>query len=216
MGWLSVNQYFLGSILILFAALYFGPLPIVIRGVIRRAFGQGYVQKWQASACCGLSIGMVLFVISVGLQENGAPLYAVLACLLVMLALIDWQWRWLPIEWTLSVIALALLHSFDASTFPEVLLQILVPSGVVLSLRFVISAAVKREALGLGDVWLIAGLGGFLSISATFLLIGLAAVSGLLEALVRRNGRKSTIVSYGTHLCFVFLILISLPRSILT
>lgn len=216
---MTVTGFVLGVVLpigVLVVSLVFGPLPIVIRGVIRRHFGPAYVHRWFRPASFGIGIGMALAAVVMAVLDGSQTLYLVLLCLLLLLAVIDWQWRWLPIEWTLGVIALGLVHGVLGGDFSLVLQQMLVPSMTILLIRQILQAVLKRQALGLGDVWLIAGLGAFLPVTTTFLMIGLAALSGLANLLLRRwyslESQKIAGVSYGTHLCAVFLILLTFTQ----
>lgn len=207
-----------GPLVVLVFALSFGPLPIVARGLIRGFADQYYVHGWYGSVCVGLATGMLSAAAFMAFKDPNLTLNLVLLCLLFLLSCIDWQWRWLPIEWTLSVIVLGLMHAVTNGDVLQGILQILVPCLALLAMRQVMFWMLGKETLGLGDIWLIAGLGAFLPVFDSFLLIGLAAVSGLLEETIRArvttNKRKSTGVSYGTHLCVVFVILQNLPQII--
>ena len=220
MDWIAGNLMFVGPAIVLVLALYFGPLPVVVRGVMRKTVGRAYIRRWASPASFGLAVGMFFYVLVVNMADESRTLNAALMCFLLLLAVIDLQWRWLPIEWTLSVIVLALLNGLIMNDLEAVLIQMVVPSVAILLLRRAISSARRKEALGLGDIWLVAGLGGFLPIFGTFILIGLAALSGLFELIMRRmlapDRREITSVSYGTHLCFVFLILTNFPQVIST
>lgn len=201
---------------VLMLSLTFGPLPLVVRGLIRGTLGPHYVHLWYRSASVGVATGMVLAAVMMSVLDGGQTLHLVLLCLLFLLATIDWQWRWLPIEWTLGVIGLGLIHAGLSGNVLQVLLQIVVPCLTILAMRQVLLIALKKEALGLGDIWLIAGLGAFLPIFESYLMIGMAALSGLGEVLLRKlfstERQKTTSVSYGTHLCAVFLILRSFTQ----
>ncbi len=203
-------------ILVLVLALIVGPLPLVIRGVIRRWLGPAFVQRWYRPVSVGVGLGMIGASALVAWFDPAQTFLLVLICLLVLLAVMDWQWRWLPIEWTLGVIALGVLQGISGGDIILTAQQIAVPSLTVLAIRQVLKAIFKRVALGLGDVWLIAGLGAFLPVTASFLLIGLAALSGLAELLFRRwrsaDQQKTASVSYGTHLCVVFVIMLSFTQ----
>lgn len=204
--------------IVLLLALTLGPLPIVIRGVIRQAAGPQHVHRWAGPAAIGVSLGMILAALVVALGDADQTVYLVLFCLLVLLAIIDWQWHWLPIEWTLSVLAIGLINGAFFGDLLTTLIQIIIPALVLLGTRYLMQVALSKDALGLGDVWLIAGLGAFLPVTNSFLLVGLAALTGLFEVVLRwwfRLDRQKTLgVSYGTHLCVVFLILQSFPRFI--
>jgi prepilin signal peptidase PulO-like enzyme (type II secretory pathway) len=196
---------------VLTAALVIGPLPIVVRGYVRRIAGPEQVHRWSRPVSVGLGIGMIGAVALISFLDSGLTLGTALLCLLFLLASIDWQWRWLPIEWTLAVISLGLLFAFQSADILQVFIQMALPAGTLLVVRQSLLWSLGKEALGLGDIWLMAGLGAFLEPFQSFLLIGFAALSGLLEIGIRRLGfdkKSATIsVSYGTHLCIIFVII---------
>lgn len=199
-------------LIVLMAALWCGPLPIVMRGFVRGVAGPHHVHRWFGSAGIGFALGVCL----AALFAPGQAGTIVLMALLFLLGAIDWQWRWLPIEWTLGVAALALLHGFTQLDLATVLIQMLVPSMALLTFRQLMTWVIGKEALGLGDIWLLFGLGGFLPVFETFLMVGLAAFLGLIEVGIRRATwgyrRNLTGVSYGTHLCIVFVIFQYFPQ----
>ncbi len=196
---------------ILLAALIFGPLPILVRGLIRGVAGRRYIRRWAPSVGLGLVAGMVGATVATSVLDRDLTLGASLLCLLLLLAVIDWQWRWLPIEWTLSVIALGVVFALQSGDPLIVFVQMCVPAGALLIARQILLWTMKKEALGLGDIWLIAGLGAFLAPFESFLLIGFAAVSGLLEVALRKvffgQSRQRQGVAYGTHLCIIFVVI---------
>ncbi|MDX8353207.1 prepilin peptidase [Cognatiyoonia sp. IB215182] len=203
-------------ICILIGALILGPLPIVARGLIRKTLGPQRTHRWFRPVSLGLGAGMVLAAFLMMAIDPAQTRHLVLISLLALLAVIDWQWRWLPIEWTFAVIALGVLDGLITASFAQTAFQMLVPSLTILMIRQVLQLLLGRPPLGLGDIWLIAGLGAFLPVTLSFLMIGLAALSGLAELAVRRllsgNRQKSAAVSYGTHLCVVFVVLRSFPQ----
>lgn len=202
-------------IVVLILALWFGPLPIVARGFVRGIAGARHVHQWFQPVGLGLALGACCAAIGSAVLAPGQTAFVVLITLLFFLGSIDWQWRWLPIEWTAAVVALALFQGLITGQTALVLMQMLVPSMALLVFRQLMSWALGKEALGLGDIWLLLGLGGFLSIFETFLVVGLAALLGLIETGLRRvissDKRNWTGVSYGTHLCIVFVIFLSFP-----
>lgn len=197
-------------VVVLIVALTFGPLPIVVRGLLRGVFDPHLTRSWYRAVSLGLGLGMVGSVVAVMTIDTSLTSTAALLCLLFLLAGIDWQWRWLPIEWTIGVIVLGLIFAFQSTDPLRILIHMALPAGVLLSVRQTVLWAMKKEALGLGDVWLVAGLGAFLAPFESFLLIGFAALSGLVEIAIRVRIHGSAAVqrgvSYGTHLCIIFVI----------
>lgn len=198
-------------LLIFVAALVLGPLPIVTRGLMRSFMGPQQVRNLYKSATFGLGIGFAGTVALIVFIDNSLTLNASLLCLLFLLACIDWQWRWLPVEWTVPVILLGVIYAFQTPDPVQVFIQMAVPTCALLIARQIVLWAIKKEALGLGDLWLVAGLGAFLAPFSSFLMIGFAAFSGLLEVGLRKLlGQANAIkhgVSYGTHLCIIFVII---------
>lgn len=196
---------------ILVIALVLGPLPIVVRGFLRAVMPPQSVRILFRPATVGVALGLVATVAFVVYVEHDLVLNAVLLCLLVLLASIDWQWRWLPIEWSIAVILLGVIYAFQSSDPMQVFIQMAVPAATLLLVRKIMLWTIKKEALGLGDIWLVAGLGAYLAPFSSFLLIGFAAFSGLVEIGVRKLfGQNEMVkhgVSYGTHLCIIFVII---------
>ncbi len=198
---------------ILLAALILGPLPIVARGLIRALAGRGFVHRWFWPVTLGLGLGLLGSVVVVATIDPSRALGAALLCLVFLLAIIDWQWRWLPIEWSVAVIALGMLFAAQSPQILPVLTQMAVPAAVLFALRQGMVWTTGKEALGLGDIWLLVGFGAFLSLFQSFLLIGFAAFSGLLEVGVRKLLDDSTAatrgVSFGAHMCLIFVIMVN-------
>lgn len=203
------------ALAVLAAAIAMGPLPIVVRGVLRPLIGPEPTRRRFRSVTLGIGTGMVAAVAVMGWIETELAISAALLCLLVLLALIDWQWRWLPIEWTVAVIALGLVDALQSDDPTAVVPAMLVPTVLLLLMRQTLLLILKKEALGLGDIWLVAGLGAFLYLFQTFLLLGFAALSGLAEVMIRRRlgvaGGAERGVSFGTHICLIFVIMRNFP-----
>ena len=195
---------------VLVVALAIGPLPITVRGYMRRHITPPALRRWYRPTTLGVAMGMIGAVISVGVIDSGLALGTALLCLLFLLASIDWQWRWLPIEWTVAVIALGFVFATQSQDPLKVLIQMAIPAGTLIVSRQLLIWTMKKETLGLGDIWLMVGLGAFLEPFQSFLVIGFAALSGLVELGFRRLNGASTAqslgVSFGTHLCIVFVV----------
>ncbi len=197
--------------LVTLAALLLGPTAIVARAYLRWIGGAHLVRQWYRPVAWGLGGGIMTAVTASAAMAQELAVDIALLSLLFLLASIDWRWRWLPIEWTVAVIALALIWGLQTDALTTVLVQMGLPALTLLAVRQVMIWRSGKEAMGLGDIWLIAGLGGFLLPTISFLLVGLAAVSGLIEAGLRRIFQQKQAqtfgVSYGTHLCIVFIII---------
>ncbi|MEO1639576.1 MAG: prepilin peptidase [Pseudomonadota bacterium] len=197
--------------LVLAVALLTGPLALTVRGWLRVGLSPADVRRWYRPVTVGLVAGMLLAVGLITLLNAALTLGLCLLCLLFLLASIDWQWRWLPLEWSFAIIALGLIFAVQSGDPLRVLLQMAAPALLLLALRQTFLTFRGTEALGLGDIWLVAGLGAFLTLTQSAFLLGIAALSGLLEVGVRRiffqQPPLKRGVSYGTHLCIIFVII---------
>ncbi|MFQ1699182.1 prepilin peptidase [Loktanella agnita] len=191
-------------------ALIMGPTQMVARTVLRGLAGPVTARRWYRAATCGVIIGVIAALAVCFVMARAQVIDIALLSLLVLLGAIDWRWRWLPLEWTVAVIALALMGGMQTGTIGEVAIGMIIPGLSLLIMRQLLFWRSGQEPLGLGDVWLVTGLGGFLTPFASFAMIGFAALSGLIEVVLRRvfgskHGQRFG-VSYGTHLCAVFAI----------
>jgi len=197
-------------LLIVLAGLALGPFPFVVRSLLRSFLPPAAVRRWYRSVGIGAAAGLIGTLALFAVTDPAMTPTAGLFCLLLLLAIIDFYWRWLPLEWTGGVIALGLLQGVVGGDIMAVLIQMMVPAGVVFAMRQALMMITGREAMGLGDIWLIAGLGAFLSLQQSALVIGFAAFSGLVALALRRwrSGLtpQNNSVSYGTHLCIIFII----------
>ncbi|MEM8536405.1 MAG: A24 family peptidase [Pseudomonadota bacterium] len=200
-----------GSVIVLAIGLLAGPLPIMVRGYLRIGGSPAFVRRWYRPVSLGLCVGLMLAVVTAGISDPALAIPAAMLCLIFLLASIDWQWRWLPLEWTVPLIVLGLIFGLQTGNFGAVALQMCGPAVVLLGVRQGVFWVTGKEALGLGDVWLVAGLAAFTTPVGIYFVIGFAGLSGLLEVAVRqviqREGAQKLGVSYGTHLCIIFVII---------
>lgn len=124
--------------------------------------------------------------------------------LLVALAVLDAENLWLPDRLTLPGIALGLVLGVTRATFEALLvfgggfatwkhfasvaivfwfLGAVVAAGVVLLIRFVYRMVRDQEGIGLGDVKLMAMIGGWLGIKFALLSLGIGVLFGAVYAL---------------------------------
>ncbi|MBN1851964.1 MAG: prepilin peptidase [Pirellulales bacterium] len=73
--------------------------------------------------------------------------------------------------------------------------------GIVWAVRIIGSAALKREAMGFGDVTLMMMIGVFLGWQACLILFFLAPFAGLLIGLLQWIFRRDDVIPYGPFLC---------------
>lgn len=143
-----------------------------------------------------------------------ALLLALLGTDLLFLALVDLDWRYLPDVGQVILVLLALLAMVMGLIDPvDGLLGAALFGGLALGLRYAVSRWRGREALGLGDVKLMAGAGLWLGLgflSPFLLLSGLLGLGFVL--LSRRGGDGSGEIPFGPALAGALLILALLAQ----
>jgi uncharacterized membrane protein len=78
---------------------------------------------------------------------------------------------------------------------------IVIGGGLVWIIRIFASAAMKREAMGFGDVTLLAMIGAFLGWQATIIIFFLAPLVGVVFAIGRLVLRREDEIPFGPFLC---------------
>lgn len=151
-----------------------------------------------ASAAIGF---VAVFAFGAGVQ---AMAIAMLGWLLVPLAILDWRHFWLPDRLTLVVAATGLALGGWASTEP--LVNRLAAGAIgYLSLAAIASTYRRHrgvEGMGRGDPKLFGALGLWLGIAAMPIMLLLAALVGIIVAIVKRDARSGREpVAFGTMLC---------------
>jgi leader peptidase (prepilin peptidase)/N-methyltransferase len=193
-------------------AVGLGPLRIVVRAGLRTLGGKAAVTRWQWAATLGLGAGLCAFPVLVGTLSGGpeAVTGAVLGLVLLLLAQ-DLAWRWLPLEWTLPLLALALIAAFSGDRGVDALIGAALGAGPLWVLQVAFRHLRGVEALGTGDIWLAAGIGAVVGSGTIAWVLGLAAMSGLAFHFLGRlwskqSARRRWGVAYGAHMIMVFLI----------
>lgn len=132
-----------------------------------------------------------------------------LSALLIAGSFIDIDYHWLPDVFTQGALWLGLLAAW-ANASPLSLDQAL--TGVMAGylafygIRGVAGFLMKKEALGMGDVWLFAGLGGWVGAYALPYVALIASVVGLVYGMV---SRKTTVpIAFGPLLSLAGLMVI--------
>lgn len=128
-------------------------------------------------------------------------LYIILVADLIVISGIDWDHQYIPdfLSIPMTPIALAvgafaewsgLLPMALVQTFWDALIGVIVGGGVIWTIRAVGSWALAQEAMGFGDVKLMAFLGGFLGWENTLVAIFLAAFVGSIVGVSMRFAGK--------------------------
>lgn len=135
-------------------------------------------------------------------RSRRGPIYA-LRLIFARVARDIASWPLLPIAagGTLAIVAVWLLGESTWMGLLSALIGLVVSGGIVWIIRIVASAAMKREAMGFGDVTLMMMVGTFIGWQAglvTFFLAPFAALAiGILQLLLRRGD----VIPYGPFLC---------------
>lgn len=137
-------------------------------------------------------------------------IFAALGCALIVISFIDLKIQEIPDEITIPGIAIGVLLSF---IFPELILQKsnlsglfqsilgMVVGGAIIYLMGIFGKALfKKEAMGGGDVKLMAMLGAFLGWRLILLTFFLAPFFGSVVGIILKIKHKAEVIPYGPHL----------------
>ena len=202
----------LASVCAVMAAVFHGPLVLTVRACLRLPMSITSVRRWQTPVAIGLCAGMIAATGASGFFISGsAAVLTATLCLLVLIAALDLAWRWLPFEWTLSLLALGGVTAVLQDTISGAVWGAIFGGGILLVLQ--ISFGVWRgvAAVGTGDIWLAAGLGSFAGMPQISWILCFAALTALaFEGLAvfrsQRTIHQRFGVAYGTHLCLAYLV----------
>ena len=174
-----------------------------------------------------------------GIPEQGAlwlhfAVMTLIFCVLLVLALIDWDYRILPDQLTIGGMIVGPLLAFAA---PEVqhgkmllhvagngvwavrtdaalngLLGMALGAGVLWLVGWIGSRIWKRDAMGLGDVKMIGAMGAVLGLWV-FLALVVASISGALVGVIRMAVRKDHQIPFGPFLALgMLMVMIAGPQ----
>jgi leader peptidase (prepilin peptidase)/N-methyltransferase len=184
-----------------------------VRAGLRTWGGKAAVTRHQAAATLGIGLALAAApVLSGVLLDGAAAVTAAVLGLCLLLLTQDLAWRWLPLEWTVPLAALALVAAFVGNTVEDALIGAGLGAGLLWTLQITFRRLRGTEAIGSGDIWLAAGIGGLAGATTIAWVLGLSALTGLAEergkiAMFGPPDRKRWGVAYGAHMIAVFLIL---------
>jgi prepilin signal peptidase PulO-like enzyme (type II secretory pathway) len=113
-------------------------------------------------------------------------------------------WRLLAMIWVLGVVGIVWVWNVHGSSWLglfSALLGLAVGGGVIWSIRIVASWALHMEAMGFGDVTLMAMIGSFLGWQAAVLAFFLSPFAAIVIVLVRFVITRDTYTPFGPYLC---------------
>jgi prepilin signal peptidase PulO-like enzyme (type II secretory pathway) len=109
--------------------------------------------------------------------------------------------RWLLGFGTLAIVCVWALHAQAWAGLFTALVGLVASGGMVWSVRIIGTAALRREAMGFGDVTLMMMIGTFLGWQACLITFFLAPFAGLLIGLAQLISRRDDEIPYGPFLC---------------
>ncbi len=134
---------------------------------------------------------------------------AIFLCLLIALALIDYQHMMLPLELSIGGAVLFLIYSFfNPLHSPAPLDAFLSATGAALFFAFIYVFYLKVrkiEGLGQGDIWMMLLLGSFLGVNKLIVAILLASFAGSIVGIfvmITKKKNLQTQLPFGTFLSF--------------
>lgn len=168
---------------------------------------------------------LLLFTFSQFGLSYAFVIYGALICSLIVMSFIDLQIQEIPDEITLPGIVIGLALGF---VFPGLMRQHTHINGLIYSLLGMLAGggivyltgvlgkiAFKKDAMGGGDVKLMAMLGAFLGWELIILTFFLAPFSGSVIGIIEKLRNKASIIPYGPHLSLAAVIAIFWGREIL-
>lgn len=81
------------------------------------------------------------------------------------------------------------------------LVGVAIGGGLIWLVRVIASWALRREAMGFGDVTLMAMIGAYVGWQASLVVFFLAPFAGLLIGIVQFVARRDNVIAYGPYLC---------------
>lgn len=148
-----------------------------------------------------------------------------LACSLVVASFIDFRFHEIPDEITLPGIAIGLClatlwppltgGSGNFSSFLDSLVGIIVGGGSIYIVGFLGEFIFKKEAMGGGDVKLMAMIGAFLGWKLALFTFFLAPFFGSIVGIVLKIKEGKNIIPYGPHLSLAALVAVFYGEGIL-
>jgi leader peptidase (prepilin peptidase) / N-methyltransferase len=107
--------------------------------------------------------------------------------LLLTLSVIDFYYKMVPDSLNLAALTLAVISAWSLPTLVDQFVNALIFAGGFSLLRFYLSYAIKKEAMGEADIMIAATMGALLGVELTLAAIFLSAVLALPAMLALRN-----------------------------
>ena len=165
--------------------------------------------------CCLLAIVSVSLNGAYGVDAAGLLFLSILTGLLTVMTLTDIAVCRLPRIFTLSLIILGAAFRYSQDSLAHALLNASLWFGMIYLLRRIFLAVKGTEALGLGDVFLIAGIAMWTQAQHTPLIITAAASGAFLFILIFCRRRRQQALPFAPFLCASLYVLTLFPDSVI-
>ena len=165
--------------------------------------------------CCLLAIVSVSLNGAYGVDAAGLLFLSILTGLLTVMTLTDIAVCRLPRIFTLSLIILGAAFRYNQDSLAHALLNASLWFGMIYLLRRIFLAVKGTEALGLGDVFLIAGIAMWTQAQHTPLIITAAASGAFLFILIFCRRRRQQALPFAPFLCASLYVLTLFPDSVI-
>jgi leader peptidase (prepilin peptidase) / N-methyltransferase len=130
---------------------------------------------------------------------------------LQLIAVHMWRWfsfvvpRWLAILGSLAIVEVWRSSEYAWVGLYTALVGLAASGGIVWAVRLIGTAALRKEAMGFGDVTLMMMIGTFLGWQACIMLFFLAPIAALVIGIVQLIARHDDVIPYGPFLCLAAL-----------
>ena len=114
------------------------------------------------------------------------------------------SWKYLLAMWLIGAVAIRIVFGFGGQAWIGLLTALIgmgIGGGVVWTIRIVGSAAMRREALGFGDVTLMAMIGAFIGWQGAVMSFFLAPIAAIAIVLVYFIITRNSEIPFGPYLC---------------
>ncbi|EMA9084767.1 prepilin peptidase [Escherichia coli] len=165
--------------------------------------------------CCLLAVLSICLNGAYGVDATGLLFLSILTGLLTVMTLTDIAVCRLPRIFTLSLIILGAAFRYSQDSLAHALLNASLWFGMIYLLRRIFLAAKGTEALGLGDVFLIAGIAMWTQPQHTPLIITAAASGAFLFILIFCRRRRQLALPFAPFLCASLYLLTLFPDSVI-
>ncbi|EEU3530338.1 prepilin peptidase [Escherichia coli] len=165
--------------------------------------------------CCLLAVLSICLNGAYGVDATGLLFLSILTGLLTVMTLTDIAVCRLPRIFTLSLIILGAAFRYSQDSLAHALLNASLWFGMIYLLRRIFLAVKGTEALGLGDVFLIAGIAMWTQPQHTPLIITTAASGAFLFILIFCRRRRQQALPFAPFLCASLYVLTLFPDSVI-